>query len=60
MELKNKTNKSKYWLTMVDIFDGLYPKGDKSRGKAMVFLAYIEMMFNGIEFDENGNPKRNK
>jgi len=54
-ELKDKRNK--YWNTMVDILDGQFPKGEcKERGKALVMLAYIEMMLNGWKFDENGNP----
>jgi len=53
----NKIEKSKYWDTMVNILDGLYPKGEcKDRGKALIFLSYIEMMLKGFEFDENGNP----
>jgi hypothetical protein len=56
LSMEKETERSKYWLTMVDILDGLYPKGDKGRGKAMVFLAYIEMMLNGVEFDEEGMP----
>ena len=53
--LKNK--RSKYWNTMVDILDGIYPKGEcKDRGKALVFLSYIEMMLQGYKFDESGNP----
>ncbi len=42
-DIKEKRNK--YPMTM-DILDGLYPKGDKERDKAMVFLAYIEMVLN--------------
>lgn len=42
---------------MVDILDGIYPKGEcKDRGKALVFLSYIEMMLQGWKFDESGNP----
>ena len=50
-----KKERSKYWDTMVSILDGLYPKGDKERGRAMVFLAYIEMMLRGVKF-EDGEP----
>ena len=50
--------KSKYWLTMVDILDGQFPKKKcKERGQAMVMLAYIEMMLLGIKFGEDGMPK---
>ena len=42
---------------MVDILDGQFPKGEcKERGKALVLLAYIEMMLLGTKFDENGKP----
>ena len=52
-------NRSKYWSTMVDILDGQFPKGKtKSRGRALVMLAYIEMMLTGTKFDENGEPKK--
>lgn len=57
---KEKDKRSKWWLTMVDILDGLYPKGDKGRGKAMIFLAYTEMMLRGFKFDEEGKPIKEK
>lgn len=51
--------RSKYWNTMVDILDGQFPKGEcKERGRALVMLAYIEMMFHGVKFDEDGQPIR--
>ena len=51
--------RSKYWNTMVDILEGQFPKHQcKERGRALVMLAYIEMMLKGFEFDENGKPKR--
>jgi hypothetical protein len=57
----NKKQRSKYWDTMVDILDGLYPKGEsRDRGKALVFLSYVEMMLQGFEFDENGEPIKKK
>ena len=44
---------------MVDILEGQFPKNKcKERGRALVMLAYIEMMLNGFRFDENGNPIR--
>lgn len=50
-------NRSKYWDTMVDILDKQFPKGEcKERGKALVMLSYIEMMLQGVEF-EDGEPK---
>lgn len=50
-------NRSKYWDTMVDILDKQFPKGEcKERGKALVMLSYIEMMLQGVEF-EDGKPK---
>ena len=50
--------KSKYWDTMVNILETQFPKGkSKERGKALVLIAYIEMMLNGTKFDENGTPK---
>jgi len=52
-------NRSKYWMTMIDILDGQFPKGKcKERGRALVMLSYLEMMIQGIEFDESGNPKK--
>lgn len=49
--------RNKYWLTMVDILDGQFPKGKcKERGEALVMLAYIEMLLHGFKFDENGRP----
>ena len=51
--------KSKYWKTMVDILEGQFPKGEcKERGRAIVMLAYIELMLSGVKFDEDGQPKR--
>lgn len=51
--------KSKYWETMCDILDGQFPKGKcKERGRALVMLAFIEMMFTGTKFDETGHPKK--
>lgn len=42
---------------MVNILDAQFPKGEcKERGAAMVMLSYIEMMLQGFEFDENGEP----
>jgi len=53
--------RSKYWETMVDILDNCFPKGECSeRGKAIVLVSYIEMMLNGWDFDENGEPIKNK
>jgi len=50
-------NRSKYWDTMVEILDKQFPKGEcKERGKALVMLSYIEMMLQGVEF-EDGKPK---
>jgi len=42
-----KDKRSKYWLKMIGALDSLYPKGDKERGKALVFLAHIEMIIQG-------------
>jgi len=53
-----KVIKSKYWDTMVDILEGQFPKGEcKERGRALVMLAYIEMMLNGVEFNDDGIPQ---
>lgn len=42
---------------MVDILDLHFPKGKcKERGQAIVMLSYIEMMLNGTEFTEGGEP----
>lgn len=47
---KPKEERSKYYNTMVDILDEQFPKGEcKERGKAIVMLAYIEMMLNKKE-----------
>ena len=49
-------NKSKYWLTMVDILDEQFPKDEcKERGRALTMLSYIEMMLQGFKF-KNGKP----
>ena len=54
-----EAEKSKHWDTMVDILDGQFPKGEcKERGRALVMLAYIEMMLTGTKFDKEGQPKR--
>ena len=46
---------------MVDILDAQFPKGEcKERGRALVVLAYIEMMLHGFEFDESGEPVKLK
>lgn len=56
--MKAPGDRSKYWNTMVDILEGQFPKGEcKERGRALVMLTYIEMMLQGHEFDENGQPK---
>lgn len=48
--------RSKHWDDMVDIVDNLFPKGEvKERGRALVVLAYIEMLLQGYEF-KNGEP----
>ena len=50
-------DRSIYWDTMVNILDGEFPKGEcKERGRAMVMLSYIEMMLQGTEFNEEGEP----
>ena len=42
---------------MVDILEGQFPKGlCEERGRALVMLAYIEMMLNGMKFEEDGMP----
>ncbi len=52
--IRDKTN-SKYWDTMVNILDNCFPKGEcKERGKALVMLAYIEMLLKGAKFNEDG------
>lgn len=49
-------DRSEYWDTMVDILDRQFPKGHcKERGRALVMLAYIEMMLTGVKFDD-GEP----
>ena len=49
--------KTKYWPVLVNILDGLYPKGkSKDRGKALIFLAYVEMALSGTKFNEDGTP----
>jgi len=49
--------RSPYWNTMVDILDGQFPKNEcKERGRALVMLAYIDMMIRGAKFNENGEP----
>jgi len=54
-----KPERSKHWLTMVDILEGEFPKGEcKERGSAIVMLAYIDMMLRGTKFDENGKPMK--
>ena len=53
--------RSKYWETMCDILEGQYPKGKcKERGRALLMLAFIEMMLQGVKFDESGEPKNLK
>jgi len=54
--MKDKNERSKYWLEMVDILDRRFPKGEcKERGEALVMLTYIEMLLEGIEF-KDGEP----
>jgi hypothetical protein len=51
-------NRSKWWPTMENILDKQFPKGEcKERGRALVMLAYIELMLTGTKFDRNGEPK---
>ena len=53
-----KTKRSKYWETMVNILEGQFPKGKcKERGRALVMLSYIEMMLQGWTFNADGKPK---
>lgn len=55
---KSMEKRSKYWHTLCDILDSLYPKGkSKERGKALVMLAFIEMVLRGknIKFCESGH-----
>lgn len=55
----NQNKRSKYWLTMCDILDGQFPKGKcAERGRALVMLAFIEMMLLGTEFGEDGHPQK--
>ena len=55
--MKKELKRSKWWPIMVNILDGQFPKGEcKERGRALVMLAYIEMMLNGQEFNEDGEP----
>lgn len=50
--------RTKYWDTMVNILDKQFPKGQaKERGAALVMLAHIEMMLQGLEFDDDGEPR---
>lgn len=47
-----------YWSTMVEILERQFPKGEcKERGRALIMLSYIEMMLQGVEF-EDGEPKK--
>ena len=47
----------KYWDTMVDILNAQFPKGYcQERGRAIVMLAYLEMMLQGTRFNKNGLP----
>lgn len=49
--------RSKYWNTMVDILDGQFPKHQcKERGKALIMMAYLNMMLLGWKFNEKGEP----
>lgn len=43
---------------MVSILEEQFPKGRcKERGRALVMLAYIEMMLTGTRFGGDGRPK---
>lgn len=54
----HERNRSKYWLTMVDILDTQFPKGKcKERGAALIMLTYIELMLSGMKFGPDGKPK---
>ncbi len=53
----SKYGRSEYWQTMVDILEKQFPKGEcKERGRALVMLAYIEMMLTGTAFNDDGEP----
>ena len=55
MEIK----RSKYWQTMVDILDGQFPKhACRERGRALVMLAYLELMMQGMKFGSDGQPEK--
>ena len=50
--------RSKWWLTMCDILEEQFPKGEcKERGQALVMLAYIEMMLLGIKFKKRKDDR---
>ena len=49
--------RSKYWDGMCNILDNCFPKGEcLERGKALVMISFIEMLLQGVKFDENGEP----
>lgn len=55
------SRRSKHWNTMVDILDGQFPKGEcRERRRALVMLAYIEMMLDGWQFNSEGLPVNKK
>ena len=55
--MKKEIERSKYWSDMTDILEKFFPKNEcKERGKAICMLAYIELLLEGVEFDEEGEP----
>lgn len=48
--------RSEFWDILVDIVDVQFPKGKcKERGRALVVLAYVELLMQGVQF-KNGEP----
>ena len=53
--------RSIYWETLCNLLDKFFPKKEsKERGQAMVLISCIEMLMLGTQFDENGEPVKEK
>jgi hypothetical protein len=60
MPAPKNLNRSKYWGVLVDIVDAQFPKGEcMERGRALMVIAYVELMLRGVKF-KNGVPVKIK
>lgn len=56
-DMSKAKNRSRYWNDLVNILDRQFPKGKcVERGRALIVLAYTELLMQGYKFNNNGEP----